>query len=185
MDPLTLVLISVGLAMDAFAVSVCKGLSVKESRTRAMLTAGIWFGVFQGVMPVIGYFLGESMYSYIADYDHWVAFLILLVIGINMIRESFSGEEEMDDDMGMKVMLLLAIATSIDAFAVGISLAMDEADIAVSALVIGVITMVLSMAGFRIGALFGHLFSRKAEAAGGIILILIGIKMVLEHSGFL
>ena len=137
MDFLTLVLISVGLAMDAFAVSVCKGLSVRESRAEAMLKVGIWFGVFQGIMPIIGYLLGESLYTYISDYDHWVAFSILLLIGINMIRESLSEEDEMDDDMGVKVMLLLAIATSIDALAVGISLAMEEADIMLSAVVIG------------------------------------------------
>ncbi|MBO7352254.1 MAG: manganese efflux pump [Candidatus Methanomethylophilaceae archaeon] len=181
MDPLSVILIAIGLAMDAFAVSICKGLAMKKPDIRAILIIGIWFGGFQGLMPIIGYYLGESFYQYIADIDHWVAFSLLLIIGLNMIREAlFEDEEDLDDNIGFRIMLLLAIATSIDALAVGISLAMEGGNIWADALVIGVITMVISMAGVKLGSIVGNKFSKEAELTGGVILILIGLKILLE-----
>ena len=186
MDYVTLVLISIGLAMDAFAVSICKGLAMRNPPLRSVIIIGLWFGIFQGVMPIIGFALGTAVYDLISDYDHWVAFALLALIGANMIRESFSGEEEdLDDDLSFRTMLLLAIATSIDALAVGISLAMDNGNIWISALFIGVITFAISAVGVRIGGIFGGRFGKRAELAGGVILIIIGLRILLEHSGFL
>ncbi len=186
MEFYTVVLLAIGLAMDAFAVSICKGLAMKKATLRAMLVIGLWFGVFQGLMPVIGYFLGSSLYDYISDFDHWVAFLLLAAIGLNMIRESLSGDEDdMDADIGIRTMIVLAVATSIDALAVGISLAMSDDSIMVPALTIGVITMAISMVGVRIGSTFGDRFGKKAEFIGGLILVAIGLKILLEHLGFL
>ena len=186
MDPLSLVLIAVGLAMDAFAVSICKGLAMKKPSLKAILVVGIWFGFFQALMPVIGYNLGSSFYDYIADYDHWIAFILLAVIGVNMIREALSDEEEgVDDSTGFRTMLILAIATSIDALAVGISLAMTGDDILTSAVLIGVITFLISAFGVKIGSVFGDRFGKKAELVGGVILIVIGLRILLEHLGFL
>ncbi len=185
MDAISLVLIAIGLAMDAFAVSICKGLAMKKPSLRSILIIGLWFGGFQALMPTIGYFLGTSFHRYIEDIDHWVAFILLVAIGLNMIRESFSDDEGVDDDIGFKVMLLLAIATSIDALAIGISLAMDGSDILTSATVIGVITMVISMVGVKIGSVFGDKYSNKAEFVGGCILVIIGLKILLEHLGVL
>lgn len=186
MDPLSLVLIAVGLAMDAFAVSICKGLAMKKPSLKAILVVGIWFGFFQALMPVIGYYLGSSFYDYIADYDHWIAFILLAVIGVNMIREALSDEEEgVDDSTGFRTMLILAIATSIDALAVGISLAMTGDDILTSAVLIGVITFLISAFGVKIGSVFGDRFGKKAELVGGVILIVIGLRILLEHLGFL
>lgn len=186
MDLLAVVLIAVGLAMDAFAVALCKGLAMKKPDMRSILIIGVWFGFFQALMPVIGYLLGSSFYDYISDYDHWIAFILLLAIGLNMIREALSGEEEgVDDSIGFRTMLVLAIATSIDALAVGISLAMAGDDIAVSAVLIGVITFAISAAGVKIGSVFGDRFGSKAELVGGVILILIGFNILLEHLGFL
>ena len=186
MDPLSLVLIAVGLAMDAFAVSICKGLAMKKPGLKAILVVGLWFGFFQALMPVIGYYLGSSFYDYIADYDHWIAFILLAVIGVNMIREALSDEEEgVDDSTGFRTMLILAIATSIDALAVGISLAMTGDDILTSAVLIGVITFLISAFGVKIGSVFGDRFGKKAELVGGVILIVIGLRILLEHLGFL
>ena len=186
MDPLSLVLIAVGLAMDAFAVSICKGLAMKKPGLKVILVVGIWFGFFQALMPVIGYYLGSSFYDYIADYDHWIAFILLAVIGVNMIREALSDEEEgVDDSTGFRTMLILAIATSIDALAVGISLAMTGDDILTSAVLIGVITFLISAFGVKIGSVFGDRFGKKAELVGGVILIVIGLRILLEHLGFL
>ena len=185
MDAISLILIAVGLAMDAFAVSICKGLAMKKPSFRSILIIGLWFGGFQALMPAIGYLLGSSFHRYIEDIDHWIAFILLVAIGLNMIRESFGDEEGVDDDIGFKVMLLLAIATSIDALAIGISLAMDGSDIIVSAATIGVITMVISMVGVRIGSIFGDRYSKKAEFVGGCILVIIGLKVLLEHLGVL
>lgn len=178
MGPISLILIAVGLAMDAFAVSICKGLAMRRPSFRSMLIIGLWFGGFQVIMPAIGYLLGSSFHGYI---DHWIAFALLAAIGINMIRESFDENDSVNDDIGFKVMLLLAIATSIDALAVGISLAMDGSDILISVTVIGVITMIISMIGVRVGGIFGNRYSNKAEFAGGCILIVIGLKVLLEH----
>ena len=186
MDFLTLVLISVGLAMDAFAVSICKGLAIKRPDARVLFVIGLWFGGFQFLMPVIGYCLGSTFYDYISDYDHWIAFLLLSAIGLNMIRESFhAGEEEEDADIGIRIMFILAVAVSIDALAVGITLALEGADIMFSSAVIGIITFAISVIGVRIGSIAGDRFNGKAEMLGGIILILIGIKILLEHLGFL
>ena len=185
MELLTVVLIAVGLAMDAFAVSLCKGLAMGKPTIKQMLIVGLWFGVFQALMPVIGFYLGSSFYSYITDFDHWIAAGLLWLIGLNMIRESLSSEdEEMDASLDMCTMLVLAIATSIDALAVGISLAMGGGDILVPAVLIGVITLAISAAGVYLGGLFGDRFGRKAEFVGGLILVIIGIRILAEHMGW-
>ena len=182
MELLTVLLIAVGLAMDALAVSLCKGMAMKRPDPKSMIIVGLWFGVFQGIMPVIGYLLGSSMYDLISDYDHWIAFGLLLLIGLNMIVESFSKDEEkIDADLSFWTMFVLAVATSIDALAVGITLAMDGSDIVMSSVVIGVITMCISIIGVRVGAEVGNAFGRRAELLGGIILIAIGTKILLEH----
>ena len=167
--------------MDAFAVSICKGLAMRRPGLRSMIIIGLWFGVFQAVMPVIGFLLGKGMYDVIKDYDHWIAFGLLALIGTNMIRESFSSEEELDPDIGAVTMLVLAIATSIDALAVGITLAMDSQDIVSSSITIGVITMLISMIGVKIGAKVGAVVGKRAELVGGLVLIAIGVKILLEH----
>ncbi len=184
MDLLSIILISIGLAMDAFAVSISKGLAMRSPRTKDMMVIGLWFGGFQFLMPVIGYYLGSSFHGYIEAYDHWVAFIMLLMIGLNMIRESLSEEANQNSSTEYRVMFLLAIATSIDALAVGISLAMDGADILESSVVIGMITFGLSIVGVKLGSIVGDKFSGKAEMIGGVILILIGLKILLEHLGF-
>lgn len=186
MEPISVLLIAIGLAMDAFAVSICKGMAVKRASFKTMLTMGIWFGVFQAVMPVIGYLVGSSFYGLISDYDHWIAFILLFLIGFNMIREALSDEDEgIDDDLGTKTMFVLAVATSIDALAVGISLAMTGDGIVIPAVIIGVVTLLLSMVGVLVGSRFGDRYGKKAEILGGMILILIGVKIVLEHTGIL
>ncbi len=186
MDILAIVLIAIGLAMDAFTVAICKGLALKKPSARAILTIGLWFGVFQGLMPVIGFYIGAVFYDLISDYDHWIAFILLAIIGVNMIREGLSDEDEgVDDNIGVRTMLLLAIATSIDALAIGISLAMTEGSIAMPALTIGVITFLISAFGVKMGSFLGDRIGSKAEMAGGIILILIGLKILLEHTGFI
>ena len=178
-----LFVIAFGLSMDAFAVAVCKGLAVKKAGIREMAVAGLWFGGFQGLMPLIGYFLGSAFSEYITKIDHWVAFVLLGIIGINMIKESFSkDEEEACGSMGFKDMLTMAIATSIDALAVGITFALlPDVNIGAAVGFIGAITFVLSAAGIKIGNIFGAKFKSKAELAGGIILVLMGLKILLEH----
>ena len=180
-----LFLIAVGLSMDAFAVSVCKGLSVKKVGVKHAALAGLYFGGFQFLMPVIGYLLGFRFESVIETVDHWVAFVLLAFIGGNMIKESFGKAEELNDDFGVKTMLLMAIATSIDALAVGITFAFLEVQILPAAGLIGVTTFLLSFAGIYIGNVFGVRYKSKAELAGGIILVLIGLKILLEHLGVL
>lgn len=181
------VLLGVGLAMDAFAVSVCKGLAAGKVRFSHMAKAGAWFGGFQAIMPLIGYFLGSSFHSYIEKADHWVAFILLVFIGINMLREAFSkeaAEHNSNSSFGFKTMFIMAIATSIDALAVGIALAMEkDTNIWLSVTCIGLITFILSAAGVKIGSLFGSKYKRKAEITGGVILILLGIKILLDHLG--
>ncbi len=182
-----LLLVAVGLSMDAFAVAVGKGLSSRDCRFRDMLKVGIWFGVFQALMPLIGYFLGSSFRHYVEAVDHWIAFGLLLYIGVQMIIEGFKKEkdEENASRMDVKTMLILAVATSIDAFAVGISMAMVGAeDIFLKVGIIGCITLVLSMLGYFIGNRFGARFKSGATVVGGIILILIGLKILAEHLGF-
>ena len=178
-----LFLIAVGLSMDAFAVSVCKGLSVRKVRLRHLLLAGLYFGGFQFLMPVIGWLLGVRFEHLIQSVDHWIAFGLLSVIGLSMIRESRSGVEELNDDFGFRTMLLLAVATSIDALAVGVTFAFLQVRILPAAGLIGVTTFLLSALGIRIGSVFGARFNSGAELAGGVILILIGLKILLEHLG--
>lgn len=181
-----LFLIAVGLSMDAFAVSVCKGLAMEKAPLKKAAVAGLWFGSFQAIMPLIGYLLGSQFEKYITSIDHWIAFVLLALIGSNMIRESFSREEEKTSGtMHFKEMLLLAVATSIDALAVGVTFAFLRVDIVPAVCFIGIITFVLSAAGVKVGNLFGSRYKSKAELAGGIILILIGIKILLEHLGIL
>ena len=182
MGIIELLLISVGLAMDAFAVSVGKGMTLKRVHLRHALTAGVWFGGFQALMPVIGYFVGRSFAEYVVSVDHWIAFGLLTLIGINMIRETIWGDDEdQDGDFCFRTMLLMAIATSIDALAVGISMAFLNVDIWISVGVIGIVTLLISGAGVYLGAAFGSRLGSKAGIIGGIILIAIGIKIVVEH----
>lgn len=183
-----LFIIAVGLSMDAFAVSVCKGLSTSDVRPLNMLCAGLWFGLFQALMPLIGYLLGVNFSSLIQSVDHWIAFILLSLIGANMIREAVSSKEECEvadtgSSYAFKVMLPLAVATSIDALAVGVSFAFLSVDIIPAICFIGVCTFILSAAGVKIGSVFGNRFEKKAEIAGGIILILMGLKILLEHLG--
>ena len=185
MDFAELLLIAVGLSMDAFAVSVCKGLSVRQLQPKHALLCGLYFGGFQALMPLLGWLLGYRFESLITSVDHWVAFVLLGLIGANMIRESFSDAESLDDDFGFSAMLPLAVATSIDALAVGVTFAFLEVRILPAAGLIGVTTFALSALGVWIGKLFGERFKSGAERLGGIILILIGLKILLEHLGIL
>ena len=180
-----LFILAVGLSMDAFAVSICKGLAVEKADLRACCTAGVWFGGFQALMPLLGYFLGAQFSVYIESVDHWIAFVLLALIGGNMIRESFAGDEEQNDDFGFRIMLTLAVATSIDALAVGVTFAFLKVRILPAAGLIGVTTFALSVLGVYIGHFFGLKYKAKAEIAGGVILILIGVKILLEHLGIL
>lgn len=184
MGMLELFLIAVGLSMDAFAVSVCKGLSLGKIKWKHMCIAGIWFGGFQALMPTIGYFFGSFFTGFITSFSHWIAFGLLLLIGANMIKESLDNEqEEVDASMTFKTMFLLAVATSIDALAVGVSFAFMKVQIVWAVLFIGVITFLLSAAGVKIGSMFGAKYKSKAEFAGGLVLVLIGIKVLLEGLG--
>lgn len=183
MTIMELLLIAVGLSMDAFAVSVCKGLSVRKLSVRHALLTGLYFGGFQFLMPVLGWLLGYRFESLIVSIDHWIAFALLAVIGGNMVRESFSDAEKLDDDFGFRTMLLLAIATSIDALAVGVTFAFLTVRILPAAGLIGVVTFLLSGAGVYIGHVFGAKYKAGAERVGGIILIFIGLKILLEHLG--
>ena len=186
MSFLEILIIGIGLAMDAFAVSVCKGLSMSKMNWKNAIIIALYFGIFQAVMPIIGYFLGSSFSSFVENVDHWIAFILLLLIGIGMIRESFDDEvEKRNDKVDFKTMAILAIATSIDALAVGITFAFFKADLLLSVLVIGIITFALSILGVVLGNKFGDKFQNKAELAGGIILILIGTQILLEHLGIL
>ena len=185
-----LLFLAVGLSMDACAVSICKGLAMKKATLKEGAVCGIWFGGFQALMPLIGFFLGSLFAQAIETIDHWIALALLAFIGINMLKEAFSKEEECEEcsgaDLSFKTMLVMAIATSIDALAVGISLAMaGDVNIVLAVILIGVITFALSCAGVKIGNIFGSRFEKKAQAAGGIILILLGIKILLEHLGVL
>ena len=185
MSILDLFILAVGLSMDAFAVSVCKGLSLGKIKPKHMCIAGAWFGGFQALMPLIGYFLGSFFAEMIEKYDHWVAFVLLAIIGGNMIKESFGKDEKVDSSMDVKSMLLLAIATSIDALAVGVTFAFLQVQIVSAVSFIGVITFIFSAVGVKIGSLFGTKYKTKAELFGGIVLVLIGIKILLEGIGVL
>lgn len=178
--------LAVGLSMDAFAVSVCKGLAMKKLSLKNMAIVGLWFGGFQGLMPLAGYFLGSWFADKISVIDHWIAFVLLTLIGVNMIREALSGEDsEASDSLDIKTMAVLAVATSIDALAVGVTFAFLSVDIVPAVTFIGVVTFILSAAGVKVGHVFGLKYKSKAEIAGGVILILIGLKILLEHLGVL
>lgn len=187
MSFLDIFLIGVALSMDAFAVSVCKGLSVKKAGVKHVLTVGVYFGGFQTLMPMLGFLLGYKFESFITNIDHWIAFVLLAIIGGNMIREALGKDEDdkENDDFSFRAMLPLAVATSIDALAVGISFAFLGVDIVTAALLIGATTFVLSGAGIFVGNIFGSKYKSKAELAGGIVLILIGAKILLEHLGII
>ena len=186
-----LLLLAVGVSMDAFAVSICKGLAMKRATPGAMAIVGSWFGGFQALMPLIGFFLGTMFASAIEAIDHWVAFALLAIIGVNMLKEALEKREECgccadehNADLGVKTMFVMAVATSIDALAVGISLAMaGQVNIWLSIALIGVTTFSFSAAGVKIGSLFGAAVEKKAQLAGGLILVLIGLKILLEHLG--
>ena len=180
-----LFLIAVSLSMDAFAVSICKGLSVRKVSLQHAMICGVWFGGFQFLMPALGYFLGDRFAALLTKFGPWIAFVLLALIGANMITESFGGDEQLDDDYSAKAMLPLAIATSIDAFAVGVSFAAMQVDILPAAWLIGVITCLLSAIGVKFGAMFGDRYRAPAERIGGIVLILIGVKTLLTGLGVL
>ena len=182
-----LLLLALGVSMDAFAVSICKGLSMTKADLRAMSICGAWFGGFQAMMPLIGFLLGSLFAEAIEAIDHWVAFVLLGIIGFNMLKEAFSNEEEEHDaDLSVKTMFVMAVATSIDALAVGISLAMaGNVNIWMAITLIGAFTFGMSAVGVKIGNVFGSRFEKKAQLAGGAILILLGTKILMEHLGVL
>ena len=186
MQIITIILIAVGLAMDAFAVSIVSGAAYRKLKIKHALTMAAFFGGFQAIMPLIGYLAGLTVKQYIEDYDHWIAFAILTVIGAKMIYESFKikAEKENMDPTNIMVLLVLAIATSIDALAVGITLSFITSSIFTAVAVIGVVTFVLSYFGVFIGKRFGHFFENKIEAAGGLVLIALGVKILVQHLYF-
>lgn len=186
MSLLSLFALAVGLSMDAFAVSICKGLAMKKITLKKAAIVGLWFGAFQALMPSVGYLLGLRFEQYITAIDHWIAFVLLCIIGLSMIKEALSKEEEhTNDSLDVKTMFLLAVATSIDALAVGITFAFLQVDIVPAVSFIGITTFTLSAIGVKVGNVFGLKYKSKAEIAGGVILILIGTKILLEHLGIL
>ena len=186
MGIIEIVLIGLSLAMDAFAVSICKGLSMKKMNWKSAIIISLYFGIFQAFMPVVGYFLGSTFESYVTNIDHWIAFILLSLIGGNMIKESFDSEDKKKNDkIDFKTMIVLAIATSIDALAIGITFAFFEVNLLLSISIIGIITFLLSIIGVKIGNKFGDKYQNKAELVGGLILVLLGIKILLEHLGIL
>ncbi len=185
MGLLELFVLAVGLSMDAFAVSICKGLSLGKIKAKHMCIAGAWFGGFQALMPLIGYFLGSFFAETITKYDHWIAFVLLVLIGGNMIKEAFGKEEELNNAMDVKTMFLLAVATSIDALAVGVTFAFLQVQIVPAIIFIGAVTFAFSAVGIKIGSIFGTKYKSKAEFIGGVILILIGLKILLEGVGLI
>ena len=186
MSFIELLLIAVSMSMDAFAVSICKGLSVRKATPRQCLAVGGWFGGFQGIMPVIGFVLTSLFASLITSISHWIAFGLLLMIGSNMIRESFEkDEDEVNDSFSFMTMLMLAIATSIDALAMGVTLNLSGANIWLAAPMIAVTTAVLSPIGLKVGNVFGAKYKSRAELAGGLVLVGLGVKILLEGLGIL
>lgn len=186
MGGLEILLISIGLAMDAFAVSICKGLSFKTMSWKKAIIVGLYFGFFQALMPLIGYFLGATFESVVTKVDHWIAFILLGIIGINMIKEAFGNDEEnQNDKVDFKTMIMLAIATSIDALAVGITFAFLKVNMVIATIMIGIVTFGICVIGVKIGNKFGDKYERKAEVVGGLILIFMGIKILLEHLGII
>jgi putative Mn2+ efflux pump MntP len=184
MDIVTPLLLGVALAMDAFAVSIIKGLMSKKSLLAVGLATGAWFGFFQFLMPCLGFVLGSAVYDLVSGYAHWIAFAILLLIGLNMIREDFFGEEDGNGDMGVVTMATLAVATSIDAFVVGISMSMESTEVLIPAIIIGAVTFAISFCGAVIGRKFGADRVKRAGTIGGCILIIIGVKTLLSGLGF-
>jgi putative Mn2+ efflux pump MntP len=186
-----LFILAIGVSMDAFAVSICKGLATKKAGLRQMGACGLWFGGFQALMPLIGFFLGTLFAEAIVAFDHWVAFALLATIGGNMLKEAFSKDEceccnDQNGDFGFKTMFVMAIATSIDALAIGVSMALaGNVNIWLAIALIGITTCLTSALGVKIGNIFGAKFEKKAQMAGGIILILIGVKILLDHLGIL
>ncbi len=176
-----LFIIAVGLSMDAFAVSVCKGLSVQKVKPKHYLIVAAYFGGFQALMPLLGYLLGVRFEAMVANVDHWIAFVLLGLIGANMVRESRAGEEKLDDSFTVSTMLLLAVATSIDALAIGVTFAFLGVNIVEAIILIGITTGIISGVGLKIGNVFGSRYKSKAEMAGGIVLILMGIKILVQH----
>ena len=185
MSIIELFILAIGLSMDAFAVSICKGLSLRKIKVKHMCIASAWFGGFQALMPLIGYFLGSFFTDMITTYSHWIAFALLLLLGSNMIKESLGEEDDVDSNMDAKNMFLLAIATSIDALAVGVTFAFLQVDIIPAVSFIGIVTFICSAIGVKVGSIFGSKYKSKAEFSGGIILILIGIKLLLDGIGIL
>lgn len=177
-------IIAVGVSMDAFAVSICKGLSVRNIRPKHSLLTALWFGGFQALMPLLGYFLGVSFADFVSSVDHWIAFILLGIIGSNMIKESFHKDEccSVDPDFSFRTMLAMAVATSIDALAIGVSLAFLKVNIWQSVILIGLTTAVFSGTGVYIGNIFGNRYKSKAEFAGGFILVVMGLKILLDHT---
>lgn len=185
MTALEIFLIGIGLSMDAFAVSICKGLSVGRVNFKHMVIAGLWFGGFQALMPLIGYLLGSTFEQYVTSIDHWIAFILLSVIGANMIKESFGKDgEKQNASFSFMSMLMVAVATSIDALAVGITFAFLQVNIWLAIAVIGCTTFVISAAGIKVGSSFGAKYKSKAEFFGGAVLICLGIKILVEHLFF-
>ena len=176
-----LLVIAVGLSMDAFAVSICKGLSVQKVKPKHYLIVGAYFGGFQALMPLLGYLLGVRFEAMVANVDHWIAFVLLGLIGANMVRESRAEEEKLDDSFTVPTMLLLAIATSIDALAIGVTFAFLGVNIIEAIILIGITTGIISGVGLKIGNVFGSRYKARAEMAGGIVLILMGIKILVQH----
>jgi putative Mn2+ efflux pump MntP len=186
MSLIELFILSVGLSMDAFAVAVCKGLAIKKIDLRKAMIIGLYFGIFQAGMPLVGYLLGVSFQSKITAIDHWIAFILLAFIGIHMIKEATNTDtEDTDDSLCFKKMIILSIATSIDALAVGVTFAFLKVMIVPAVSFIGIVTFMFSMVGVKIGHVFGTKYKAKAEFSGGVILILIGTKILLEHLGYL
>lgn len=186
MSVITLFITAVGLSMDAFAVSICKGLALKKINLQKACLVGLWFGGFQALMPLLGYLLGSQFKQYVESIDHWIAFALLSLIGISMIKEALSKEEEKaDDSLSIRTMSLLAVATSIDALAVGVTYAFLQVDIIPAVSFIGIITFTLSAIGVKVGGIFGVKYKSKAELTGGVILILIGVRILTEHLGLL
>ena len=181
MQALEIIILGIGLSMDAFAVAVCKGLSSQKFSAKSALIVAAWFGIFQAVMPLIGYLIVGLVAEYVEAVDHWIAFVLLSFVGAKMIFEAIRGDEKQDASVSFAVMLPLAVGTSIDAMAAGVTLAFSNTNIYIAIAVIGAITFVLSAVGVRIGNLFGNRFKRKAEIFGGIVLILLGIKILVEH----
>ena len=185
MEIIEILLISISLAMDAFAVSICKGVSMKKMNWKKAIIIGLYFGGFQMLMPIIGYMLGKGFENVVASIDHWIAFILLAGIGANMIKEAFSDEsDKVNDNIDVKTMILLAIATSIDALAVGITFAFLKVNLILAISLIGIVAFTLSVIGTKIGNRFGDKYGNKACLVGGVILILMGIKILIEHLFF-